>query len=253
MERAEAVLAQIRNMSREVLGDNLAGLYVHGSLAFGCFRWDVSDIDYLAVVKAPVALEDRMEYIRALTEIDRYAPPKGIEMSIVPEEDCRMFCHPARYVLHFSHAHLDGIRADLRGYCQRMQGRDPDLAAHFAVTRAAGRAIWGEPIETMFAPVDRAACLDSILYDVGNAETDIEKNPAYITLNLCRALAYAREERILSKAQGGEWGLRNLPARFHTVIRQAAQAYGSGGTSVSEDSGKELRAFAGYMLGELRP
>lgn len=29
---------------RRILGSSLAGIYLHGSAAFGCFRWQTSDI-----------------------------------------------------------------------------------------------------------------------------------------------------------------------------------------------------------------
>lgn len=38
---------------RRILGRNLAGIYLHGSAAFGCFRWQTSDIDLLVAVHAP--------------------------------------------------------------------------------------------------------------------------------------------------------------------------------------------------------
>ncbi|WP_161567304.1 hypothetical protein [Acidilutibacter cellobiosedens] len=33
-----------------ILGDNLVGIYVHGSIAFGCFHEEKSDIDFIAVI-----------------------------------------------------------------------------------------------------------------------------------------------------------------------------------------------------------
>ncbi|MDD6156298.1 MAG: nucleotidyltransferase domain-containing protein [Lachnospiraceae bacterium] len=37
--------------SRKILGDNLTGVYLHGSAAMGCFNPEESDIDLLVVVK----------------------------------------------------------------------------------------------------------------------------------------------------------------------------------------------------------
>ena len=68
----------------------------------------------------------------------------------------------------------------------------------------------------------------------------------YITLNLCRVLAYAREDLILSKKEGGEWGIQNLPGRYHSLLRQALEAYGSEGEMAVD---KPLAAdFAADML-----
>jgi hypothetical protein len=78
-----------RGVHRQILGDKLTGLYVHGSLAFGCFRWETGDIDYLAVVKEPLSTAEKVGLIEALLRMDRAAPPKGLEMSVVLEQHCR--------------------------------------------------------------------------------------------------------------------------------------------------------------------
>jgi|GEM_PF-6933044 len=36
---------------REEVGSNLVGIYLHGSLAMGCFNATTSDVDFLVVVK----------------------------------------------------------------------------------------------------------------------------------------------------------------------------------------------------------
>ena len=43
--KVENLLQQIVLTAQKAFGENLVGIYVHGSLAFGCFRWEQSDID----------------------------------------------------------------------------------------------------------------------------------------------------------------------------------------------------------------
>ena len=208
---------------RAVLGDKLAGFYAHGSIAFGCFRWETGDVDFLAVAKSPLTQAEKVALIRALLARTPDAPEKGIEMSVVLESVCRSFEHPAPFELHFSNAWLDRCAADAEGYCRAPHGGDPDLAAHFAVTREAGLALYGPPPKEMFAPVPREAVLDSIRADVEDG--DVLENPVYSALNLCRALAYREESKLLSKAGGGEWALEHLPGEHHPAIRSALNAY----------------------------
>lgn len=248
MNTPQAILEEIRSMSESILGDNLTGIYVHGSCAFGCFNPHKSDIDYLAVVKRPLTLDEKKRYISALLALNEKAPPKGIEMSIVLERDCRQFVHPTHYELHFSNAHLEAIARDLTAYCTEMQGDDRDLAAHFTVTRAVGFALCGRTIEEVFAPVPREAYLDSIRYDVENAERDIFEHPIYVILNLCRVLAYIEEGAVLSKAQGGQWGLAHLPMRYHGLIEEALDCYADDRSYPTEVHRDLLGAFATEML-----
>jgi streptomycin 3"-adenylyltransferase len=85
-----------------------------------------------------------------------------------------------------------------------MHGEDKDLAAHFAVTREVGFALYGPPVEEVFAPVPREAFLDSLRYDIADAADGMKDNPVYYILNLCRALAYLRRTGSCPKSR---WGM----------------------------------------------
>ena len=49
----DKLLVDIVDRYKRVLGDNLVGLYLHGSLAMGCFT-PRADIDLIAVVRKPM-------------------------------------------------------------------------------------------------------------------------------------------------------------------------------------------------------
>lgn len=89
--------------------------------------------------------------------------------------------------------------------------------------------------------------MDSIIADVRNAPEEISGDPVYITLNLCRVLAYLTEGAVLSKRQGGEWGLTHLPAEYHPLLQGALAAYG--GKTFTETT--LLDVFAGDMLSRI--
>ena len=250
-ERVKAILREIEASHRQILGDKLTGLYVHGSLAFGCFRWETGDIDYLVVVKEPLSTAEKVGLIEALLRIDRTAPPKGLEMSVMLERHCRDVVYPTPFDLHFSNLHKEIARQDPAAYCGWMHGEDKDLAAHFAVTREAGFVLCGPPIEAVFSPVPREAFLDSLRYDIADAADGMKDNPVYYVLNLCRVLAYLRENRILSKEQGGEWGLANLPADYAPLIRISLERYRGNPIPWTEVDRVCAAAFAAEMTGEV--
>ena len=218
-------------------------MYVHGSIAFGCFRWERSDIDFLAVVNAPLTHEEKVSLIRVLLARTPDAPEKGLEMSVVLEDVCRNFVYPTPYELHFSNAHLYHYTEDADSYCEILTGNDPDLAGHFAVTRAAGIAWYGKPIEEVFSPVPRDALLSSILLDAEDARDNLMANPPYFILNLCRTIACKEEGLMLSKAGGGEWALANLPPEHHPVIRSALNAY-TNSERMNRDGAEAFRDYA---------
>lgn len=243
------ILARIKTLYQNILSDKLAGIYVHGSIAFGCFAWERSDIDFLAVVKEKLTQEEKEMLIRSLLELDRFCPPKGLEMSVITESVCRPFVYPTPFELHFSNSHKEAFQKNLSAYCETMNGVDRDLAAHITVTKSVGIVLCGKPIDAVFDDVPRNCYLDSLLFDIENADLEINENPVYFILNLCRVLAYLEEGRILSKKQGGEWGSACLPAAYTTLITKALWAYASG---AGFDGRERLCEFASYMLARIR-
>ena len=235
--------------SREILGDNLVGVYLHGSAVMGCFNEKKSDIDLLVVVNEEISDEIKMRYMDMVVRLNADAPQKGIEMSIVRKDACKTFIYPTPFELHFSITHLEWYKADPADYVAKMKGTDKDLAAHFTIIYHRGKCLYGEEIKNVFEKISREDYFDSIMSDIENAEEDITQNPVYIVLNLCRVLAYKREGLILSKKEGGEWGLKNLPKKYHALILQALSEYTA--NEVKEWNEKDTKEYAQYMLEDL--
>lgn len=249
MSILESVTETFVTESREILGENLVGVYLHGSAAMGCFNEKKSDIDLLVVVGDRLSDETKKRYMDMVVKLNGDAPEKGIEMSIVRKDVCRPFVYPTPFELHFSIAHLEWYQENPADYIEKMKGTDRDLAAHFTILYHRGKCLYGRAIRDVFEEVGRQNYLDSILADIEDAEEDIISNPVYMVLNLCRVLACKREGLILSKKEGGEWGLRALPEKYHPLILQALGEY-------MADKGEnwnatDAREYAFYMLGEI--
>ncbi len=238
------LLKRIQKAYQNILAGNLTGIYVHGSIAFGCFHWERSDIDFLAVVEKPLTLPQKEKLIQVLLELDSFAPAKGLEMSVLLRSVCSPFADPTPFELHYSNAHRASYRQDLTGTCRTLQGFDPDLAAHITVINHVGIPLCGLPREQVFAPVPRESYLRSLWCDIENAPSEAERQPVYFTLNLCRVLAYLESGLVLSKEQGGEWGLIHL-AQDAGLIQAALSAYRTGAPA---PEGTSCRFFAEKML-----
>lgn len=219
------LLTHFTHTSRSIFGQNLLGVYLHGSLAMGCFNPKKSDIDLMLVVEEEPSDEEKLAFMQQVILMNEEAPAKGLELSIITRRAVKPFAYPTPFVLHFSPMHLGWFQRDPHGYVQHMKGEDADLAAHCTILRKHGLVLHGAPIAEIFGEVPKAAYLDSIRQDVAGAAEDILADPMYITLNLCRVVAYAQEELVLSKQEGGAWGLEHLPKAHHPLIRHALECY----------------------------
>ncbi|MBO4415602.1 MAG: DUF4111 domain-containing protein [Lachnospiraceae bacterium] len=236
--------------SREILKDDLTGIYLHGSAVMGCFNPGKSDIDLIIVVNGPMQDQVKREFLDMVVELNSSGPAKGIEMSVVTKDACDPFIYPTPFELHFSVGHLDWYRRDPDDYVQKMKGTDKDLAAHFTIIVNRGRCLYGAPVKEVFAGVPKADYMDSIYEDIADAKEEISENTMYLTLNLARVLAYKEEGLILSKKEGGEWAAGKLPEEYYPLIRDALKEY-TENEAVSYD--RELAVcYAEYMLKRIR-
>lgn len=244
------LLHRFTDMCRQILGEKLTGVYLHGSAAMGCFNQKKSDLDLIIVMEGTPEDCVKREFMDHVIALNDEAPEKGLELSIVRKEFCKPFAYPTPFELHFSIAHLEWYRRDPEGYVAGMRGTDRDLAAHFTILREYGVVLWGAAVEEVFGEVPQEDYIDSIWRDVEQAEKDILVDPVYVALNLCRVLAYLRDGLILSKQAGGEWGLGMLPNKYREYLSAALQSYKTG----EEMCGDEETAaeFARDALGMIR-
>ena len=222
---ANSLLNSFVEQSKNILRDNLVGVYLHGSLTMGCFNPKRSDIDLIIVVDKPLSDSIKKAYLKMVVEHNACGPVKGIEMSIVRRKVCKPFVYPTPFELHFSIGHLDWYEENPDEYIREMKGTDKDLAAHFTIINKRGKCLYGLPIKDVFAEVPTSDYMDSIWYDVENAEKEIIEYPMYLTLNLARVLAYKEEGLVLSKKEGAQWAIKNLPHEYHPLILDALHDY----------------------------
>jgi predicted nucleotidyltransferase len=250
----QALLQDLVHSLHTVLEDNLVGIYLHGSLAMNCFNPERSDVDFLVIVKQKLEIQIKREIIYSLIELSNAAPAKGLEMSIVLYEEVRNLRFPTPYELHFSNMWKDGFVQERVDY--EKEDTDPDLAAHFVITRERGICLVGQPIKEVFPEVPWRYYVASIMYDVQDVCKTISNDPVYGVLNLCRVFAFVRGGRITSKEEGGEWVLKALASgnsEFHDLIQKVLEEYRFGSEkhilSLNHDL---LRDFSEYMMKEIQ-
>lgn len=230
---------------REIFEKELSGVYLHGSMAMGCFNPEKSDIDVIVVIKSDASDFRKLRFMEEIVELNAKAPPKGIEISIVKEQYCKPFVYPTPYELHFSPGHLERYRRSPEAYVREMKGTDKDLAAHFTVINNYGRVLWGKKIGEVFGQVPREDYIDSIFYDIENAVIDLAGDPVYVTLNLCRTLCFLCNGKCVSKAEGGRWAIGR--SEFDSgLINEALDCYLS--DKRFEYNLDKLQSFARKML-----
>ena len=243
------LLDRFTRMSRDVFGENLVGVYLHGSAAMGCFNHEKSDLDLILVVERDIPEGVKFGFISNMVRLNEEAPKKGFELSVVKREVCRPFVYPTPYELHFSPTYIELFLRDPTAYIEKLHGTDRDLAAHFTIINKYGIALFGEAVGDVFGDVPAGDYIDSIIFDIENAREDIFSSPMYVTLNLCRALAYLKDGLVLSKKAGGEWALGSIPMQLQAPVSDALRCYASDAEmQIDRDM---ATAFVDHMMTEI--
>ena len=210
-----------------VLETNLLGIYLHGSLAMGCFNPEHSDIDLLVVTTRAMSIEIKRQVVQLL--LHSSMAPNPIEISFLVEQQLHPFQHPLPFDLHYSEAWRERYHRELaNGSWTKWNDTirtDADLAAHFTIVLNRGVCLLGKPVKEVFPPVPARYYIASIVGDFADARDARLTMPVYFILNACRVYAYLLDGSILSKDEGGAWGLLTLPGEYHNVIAQALDIY----------------------------
>ncbi len=230
----------------------LVGIYLHGSLAMGCFNPAASDLDLLVVSQTKIPPAAVPPILHALLEISR--KPIPVEASFLNRQDLTPWRHPALYDLHYSEDWREDVSRQLEEdtWVEKygLVKRDTDLAAHITITQKFGFCLWGEPIHAVFPNVPAADFADSILSDVEWIGDRAVSHPVYTVLNLCRVYAFMQSGLVCSKADGARWALQNLDEKWRNTIQKALDNY-KNETMPSFFPDEEIKLFYNEVAGQI--
>lgn len=238
---------KIMGFSRDVgrrleraLGDNVIGLYLHGSATMGAFQYLRSDFDMLAVVEEPLTKDEQRLVAELLMDPEMPCPGSGLELSIVTDASLDIESHSPPFELHLSTVPEARTFVDGHGH-----PGDPDLLLHYAVARARGKAISGPSPEEMFPLIPRSWVLEAMADELGWALANA--TPGYAVLNAVRALRYAYTGELVSKQEGAYWFFRLK--KHMTPVRLALKQHL--GRSEYGPTAEQAERVVGWVLDEI--
>jgi streptomycin 3"-adenylyltransferase len=224
-----------------ILQENIVGIYLYGSLAMGCFNSKSSDIDIIIVVRKRLLKVQRKKVIEYLKEA--CSKSRRLELNIIRENAIRHPRYPIMVDLHFEH------------WGEIFENeRSKEILSNLYTTRKRGFRVWGKPTSNVFSEIPAQYHLRSVIEDLKCTRKHLHESPdhvgydpaVYWVLGSCRILAFIREKKVLSKLEGGQWGLANLPKKYYDLIKQALFYY-QGKKEEHTWNHEKLEYYADYM------
>jgi len=237
---------------RNVLGPNLVGAYLHGSLVLGGLR-PRSDLDVFIVSSRPTSREEKRHLVDALLAISGSqspGPPRPIELEIVVESEVR----PWRYPPKFDFQYGEWLRpqfesGDVEPWPTATCG---DLASLITMVLLANRPLLGAPPSEVLDPVPREDYITAIVGGIDDLLRDLDLDTRNVLLTLARIWSTIATGAIQAKDTAADWALARLPNEHREVLAYAREIYLSGQDENWEDSKPRIRAHADYVIAEIR-
>jgi predicted nucleotidyltransferase len=202
------LLAHLLWKMKSILGDKLVGLYLYGSLVWGDFDLDISDIDLLATTTTDI---NKREFA-ALQQMHREIAGE------YKRWDDR---------IEVQYLSVDGLRT-FKTRSSKMGVISPGEPFHIVeagnewlmnwyLVREKGVVLAGPPPETIIAPVSKEEFMRAAVEhgrewrDWVTHAMDSRPYQSYGMLTVCRALYAQRHGEQVSKKQAAAWAAREYP------------------------------------------
>lgn len=246
-EDVNQVLELLTSGLQNLLGNQLVGLYLTGSLTYGDFDKDSSDIDFLAVLDNPLA-EGQLEAVKELHQQIGEAVPfweKRLEGSYITTEMIKTKERPEE-----PRPYVNGGKVNLYKYGN-------EWTINLYALLETGVAIIGREPTQMFPTVTiedvREASKQDLLNDwqpklddpnaFSSEDYDSNHLKAYAVLTMCRILHRAKNDGIASKRVASGWVKETYPD-WAQIVEQAEQW--QHGKQMSSDD--EVREFIRFTI-----
>jgi Domain of unknown function (DUF4111) len=186
------------------LGERLVGVWLFGSAALGDFDARRSDLDVQAVSASPLSTGERSELAQDLSHERLPCPVRGLEFVLYAREGLEGEHGPA-FSLNLNTGPRMTHRASL----------DPEDDPRFwfvldvAIGREHAVALAGPAAREVFPPLPRALIVASLRQALAWQHAN-DPSGAQVVLAACRACAWARDGRWLSKGAAAQWGREHL-------------------------------------------
>lgn len=202
-------LDEIVRIVREVLGDGVVGVYLHGTTGADALR-PTSDLDVLVVIDEPTTEAERRALVLGLAEVSGSPEPRGrwrpVELTVVRQSMVNPWRYPPERELQFGQ--WDRKRY-LAGFVPAPEP-DPDLAVLVSAALAADRPLLGPPAAAILAPVPAPHLRRSVVAGVPGLMAALEGDTRNVLLTLARIWFTLATGEIRAKDAAASWALEHL-------------------------------------------
>ncbi|GER90440.1 adenylyltransferase [Dictyobacter vulcani] len=225
---SKVIKAEVNTLLTEfprLLGDNLLGIYLHGSLAAGGFNPERSNINLLIVTAHQLEDDVRHKLVELLLRMSRVPAPLDCIFAIKQDTQA-----PWPIDLHYHEKVREEYQLARRSNNWQLLDSSASLSTSqqvliFQALHDYGICLYGQPIAEAIPQPTASTYRTALIQEMHVALQNSLRDPIAFVLNGCRALAYLRSGSQLSKRDAAIWGLTQLPEEYRGLIQQVQALY----------------------------
>lgn len=203
---------------QHILHDDLTGIYLHGSLAMGCFHPERSDVNLLVVVRQNLEASQLWAIIWLM--IQQSGSPQAYTLAVTREGHLFPWRYPVPLLLYYSEAVRPLYEQMLDASTLTLNPNDAyhDAALTLGETRARGVTLAGRAIEYTLPTIPRPDYVDALMRATKVAHDGLMFDPVAAILTLCRAYRYLYDGALCSKDEAGQWALAWIKPGLKPIV-----------------------------------
>lgn len=226
-EKVSEILKEYFAIFESKLPNLIESYYIYGSVSLGSFNYGLSDIDFIAVVKRKVTVED----ISILKEIHKYIKKKFHKTDL-------MGMYVMKRDLQAQHKNEESSPCFIDGIYNGLKKFDKNSIDAYQLKKY-GLTIKGQRIENFDYTVNWDILIQNMRHNLNtywlNWKCGCERFPSirfiglfinlglveWCVLGVSRQYYTFKERDMTSKVGSGEYALQTVPQRWHKIINES--------------------------------
>lgn len=248
---AKKQILKCLNLVKEILGQDLLGIYLYGSSILGGLQ-KYSDIDLFVVSNRTTKREEKTKLVAALLKISGiYMKSKKlpIEITIVVKSEINPWHYPPKFDFQYG----EWLREQFEyGNIEPWpQTKDmPDLALLVTQILLASNTLAGADPDKLLCHVPYKDFISAMVDILPNLMSELDSDVRNVLLTFARIWSTVATDTIRSKPAAADWVINHLPEKYHPVMERAKAICKGEKKEFWDDIQELIKPCADFMLSE---
>lgn len=239
------------HLLKDILGQNLLGVYLYGSSVFGGLQ-KYSDIDLFVVADKPTTHEEKAKLVHSLLQISGVYMKSAtlpIELTIVTKSAV----NPWHYPPHFDFQYGEWLRKEFAsGMIEPWPSKEmPDLALLITQVLLASKTLFGPHPDQLLDNIPYKDFIAATIHALENLSSELYSDTRNVLLTYARIWITVKTDSIHSKPAAASWAIEHLPEKYRPVMKRARAICTGEENEYWDDIQSLIKPCADFMASEI--